>query len=46
MGEVRLTVLTGFRERATRSFRTIGGVGPNKRDLWSQSEIFIITEYR
>jgi len=31
--EVRLTVLTRLRERAIRSFRTIGRVGPGKRDF-------------
>ena len=32
VGEVRLTVLTRFRERAIRSYRTIDRVGPSKRD--------------
>jgi hypothetical protein len=41
VGEVRLTVLTGFRERAIRSYRTIGRVGPSKRDFTSQSEIIV-----
>jgi len=36
-GEVRFPVLTGLRERAMRSFRTIDGVGPCERDLASQS---------
>jgi hypothetical protein len=36
---VRLTVLTRFRERAIRSYRTIDRVGPSKRDFTSQSEI-------
>jgi hypothetical protein len=40
-GEVRLTVLTRFRERAIRSYRTIGRVGPSKRDFTSQSEIIV-----
>ena len=31
VGEVRLTVLTRFRERAIRSYRTIDRVGPSKR---------------
>ena len=39
VGEVRLTVLTRFRERAIRSYRTIDRVGPSKRDFTSQSEI-------
>jgi len=41
VGEVRLTVLTRFRERAVRSFRTIDRVGPSKRDFTSQSEIIV-----
>ena len=39
VGEVRLAVLTRFRERAIRSYRTIDRVGPSKRDFTSQSEI-------
>jgi hypothetical protein len=39
VGEVRLTVLTRFGERAIRSYRTIDRVGPSKRDFTSQSEI-------
>ena len=35
VGEVRLTVLT------RRSYRTIGRVGPSKRDFTSQSEIIV-----
>ena len=41
VGEVRLTVLTRFRERAIRSYRTIDRVGPSKRDFTSQSEIIV-----
>jgi len=41
VGEVRLTVLTRFRERAIRSYRTIERVGPSKRDFTSQSEIIV-----
>ena len=39
--EVRLAVLTRFRERAIRSYRTIDRVGPSKRDFTSQSEIIV-----
>jgi len=45
VGEVRLTVLPYyldfFRERAIRSYRTIGRVGSSKRDFTSQSEIIV-----
>jgi hypothetical protein len=43
VGEVRLTVLARFRERAIRSYRTIDRVGPtsSKRDFTSQSEIIV-----
>jgi hypothetical protein len=41
VGEVRLTVLTRFRERAIRSYRTIDRVGPSKRAFTSQSEIIV-----
>ena len=41
VGEVRLTVLTRFRERAIRSYRTIDRVGPSERDFTSQSEIIV-----
>jgi len=41
VGEVRLAVLTRFRERAIRSYRTIDRVGPSKRDFTSQSEIIV-----
>jgi len=41
VGEVRLTVLTRFRERAIRSYRTIDRVGPSKCDFTSQSEIIV-----
>ena len=41
VGEVRLTVSTRFRERAIRSSRAIGGVGPSKQDFTSQSEIIV-----
>ena len=40
-GKVRLTVNTGFREPARRSYRTIGRVGPSVRDFASQSEIIV-----
>jgi len=42
MGEVRLTVLTGLRERAIRPFRTIGRVGPSKGDFTSQVVIIVL----
>ena len=38
-GGVRLTVNTGFREPARRSYRTTDRVGPSERDFASQSEI-------
>ena len=41
VGEVRLTVLTRFKERAAQSFRTIDRVGPSKRDFKSRSEIIV-----
>ena len=40
-GGVRLTVNTGFREPARRSYRTIDRVGPSERDFASQSEIIV-----
>ena len=42
VGEVRLTVLTGLRERAIRPFRTIGRVGPSKGDFTSQVVIIVL----
>jgi hypothetical protein len=42
VGEVRLTVLTGLRERAIRPFRTIGRVGPSKGDFTSQAVIIVL----
>ena len=41
VGEVRLTVLTRFRERAMRSYRTNDRVGPSKRDFTLQSDIIV-----
>ena len=41
VGEVRISVITGLRERTIRSFRTIDRVGPSKRDFTSQSEIIV-----
>jgi len=36
-----LTVNKRFRERAIRSYLTIGRVGPSERDFASQSEIIV-----
>jgi len=41
VGEDRLTVNTGFREPALRSYRTIDRVGPSERDFASKSEIIV-----
>ena len=42
VGEVRLTVLTRFRERAIRSYRTIDRLGPSKGDFTSQVVIIVL----